>query len=183
LFLNGEPEGEFIDPIPAVPEGSGVTLVCNTQNGSPQEIRDVEILEFDDTRGRHHSEERGDLKSDSLISREDDRWGGRLLDVRKSADGTVFRFKSDFQKDPLEIPEADISTVFFAAKDAGEINKEAHPFVLRLHGDGELHVSSCLFDDDKVTAVHPLLGQMKFSRGGIVGFERVASKTKTTTKP
>ena len=77
-------EGEFIDPIPAVPDGSGITLVCNTQNGSPQEIRDIEVLEFDDVRDRHHSEERGDPTIDSLISREDDRWGGHLMEIRKT---------------------------------------------------------------------------------------------------
>ena len=136
LLLNGEPEGEFVDPIPSLPDGSGITLVCNTRSGSSQEIGNIEVLEFDDSRGRHRSEERGDPKTDSLISREDDRWGGHLLDIRSTNDGPVFRFKSDFQEEPLEIPEADVSTVFFAASSDIAAKGKDQPFVLRLAGEG-----------------------------------------------
>lgn len=172
LLLNGEPEGEFIDHIPAVPTGSGISFVCNGQSGSPQEIRGIEISELDDARVRHRAEERGDPKADSLISREDDRWGGKLLDIRKSGAGVLFRFKSDFQNDPLEIPEADVSTVFFAGKDGAGKTDGKHPFLLRLRGEGSLRVSSCQFTPDEVTAEHPLLGSLKLRRRGIVALER-----------
>lgn len=172
LFLNGEPEGEFDDPIAPVPDGSGIGLVCNGPSGSTQEIRDIEVLEYDDLRARHHSEERGDPKSDSLISRDDDRWGGHLVDIRKTPEGTVFRFKSDFQNDPLEIPEADVSTVFFASKEGVPDGAEAHPFVLRLRGEGSLRVASCRFTEETVSAVHPLLGPLELRREGVVSLER-----------
>lgn len=183
VFLNGEPEGEFVDPLPTVPDGTGITLSSTAPNGSSQEIRDIEVLEYDDSRGRHHSEERGDPKSDSLISREDDRWGGRLLDIRKTDEGPVFRFKSDFQKDPLEIPQADVSTIFFAVKAGKAPDEKVHPFVLRLRGEGSLRVASCLFSGDAVSAVHPLLGPMNFRREGIVALERIDSKPKAASEP
>ncbi len=183
VFLNGESEGEFVDPLPAVPDGTGITLASTAPNGSSQEIRDIEVLELDDSRGRHHSEERGDPKSDSLISREDDRWGGRLLDIRKTDDGPIFRFKSDFQKDPLEIPQADVSTIFFAVKDGKVPDEKVHPFVLRLRGEGALSVASCLFSGDAVSAVHPLLGPMNFRRQGIVALERNDPKPKPAPEP
>ena len=183
LILNGETEGEFADPIPAVPDGSGITLVCSAENGRPQEIRNIEICEFDDLKNRHHSEERGDSKTDSLISREDDRWGGRLIDIRKSEEGPVFRFKNDFQKELLEIPAADVSTVFFALKDSKPPDAAAHPFVLRLRGAGELGVSSCLFTEGTVAAVHPLLGKLNLLRQGIVAMERTAQKPATPPEP
>jgi hypothetical protein len=171
LFVNGEPEGEFADPIADVPDGSGIALTFNTPNGGTQEIRGIEIVEYNDSRRRHRAEERGDPASDSLISIEDDRWSGRLLEIRNTEKGAVFVFKSDFQDQPIEIPEADVSTVFFAAADAG-VSKTPLPFVLRLAGEGALGVASCQFNGESASAVHPLLGPLTLRRGGIVAMER-----------
>ncbi|MEX1114846.1 MAG: hypothetical protein WEB53_06325 [Akkermansiaceae bacterium] len=177
LFLNGEPEGAGIDPLPAAPIGKGISLVSNGSNGNEIEIRGIEILELDDSKIRHRSEDRGDPKADSLISRDDDRWGGRLTSIRKSADGLVFAFKSDFQEEPLEIIETDVSTVFFAAVDAPEVAKDGNPFVLRLQENGLLRVSSCYFTETTVTATHPLLGQLSIRRSGVTAMERLSTAT------
>ncbi len=178
LFLNGEPEGAGIDPAKDVPQGGGVTLVNNAPNGTEQEIRDIEILELDDSRGRHRSEERGDPKTDSLISRDDDRWGGRLSDIRKTADGLVFSFKSDFQDAPLELLASDVSTVFFASPDDSKKTDAPHPFVLRLQANGSLRVSSCSFTENSVSASHSLLGPLVIRRSGISALERLEPKPK-----
>lgn len=173
LFINGEPEGEFADPIAGIPSGSGIMLTFHTANGGAQEIRNIEVLEYDDTRRRHRAEDRGDPRSDSLISREDDRWSGRLLGIRNTAEGALFIFKTDFQDEPIEIPEAEVSTVFLAENEAAKPDQAAHPFVLRLPGDGALRVSSCQFSGDSASAVHPLLGALTFRRGGITAMERI----------
>lgn len=177
LFLNGEPEGEFFDPIAPVPSGSAITFVCNTQNGNPHEISNISILELDDSSIRHRAEDRGDPKNDSLISREDDRWGGRLMEIRKTEEGAMFRFKSDFQNDLVEIPEDVVSTVFFAGEAGGETPADPdHPFMLRLRGEGSLRLASCLFTEDSVSAVHPLLGPLNLRRDGVLSMERIESK-------
>jgi hypothetical protein len=183
LFLNGEPEGMFIDPIPSAPLGSGIILASTAPNGTAQEISDIQVIELDDSRTRHRTEERGDPKSDSLISREDDRWGGHLIEIRKNGGETVFHFKSDFQNDPLEIPDADVSTVFFAVKSDDNPAGKKTPFVLRLRGEGRLQVTSCRFTEDAVFAAHPLLGALKFPREGIVAMERTDAESKTTPEP
>jgi hypothetical protein len=184
LYLNGEPEGEFMDPIASIPRGSGVTLSCNGQSGNVQEISDIEILELDDSRGRHRSEDRGDPENDSLISREDDRWGGRLVDIRADDEGTLlYRFKSDFQDDLLEIPAAEVSTIFFASSKGEKPDAKASPFVLQLNSEGSLRVSSCRFTEETVTAVHPLLGELVFRRDGILAMERTDSKPGKLPKP
>ena len=182
LLLNDEPEGEFADPIPAVPEGTGITLVFNNPN-SPLEISEIEILDFDDSRGRHRSEIRGDPKTGCLISREDDRWSGNLMEIRKTAQGPLLRFKNEFQDDLLEIPAADVSTVFFAEPIGKDPAPASQPLLLRLPGEGILHVSSCLFRDDTVLATHPLLGPMTFLRQGIVAMERADAKSRTRAIP
>jgi hypothetical protein len=173
LFLNGEPEGEFADPIANIPTGSGLMLTFHTPNGGTQEIRKIEVLEYDDTRRRHRAEDRGDPRSDSLISKEDDRWSGRLIAIRNTADGALFRFKTGFQEEPIEILEADVSTVFLTEDDSATADHAVHPFVLRLPGDGSLSVASCQFSGDTASAIHPLLGPLTFRRGGITAMERI----------
>lgn len=182
LFLNGEPEGAGIDPVKGAPEGGGITLVSNAPNGTEEEIRGIEILELDDSRGRHRTEERGDAKTDSLISRDDDRWGGRLTGVRKTGDGLVFSFKSDFQDSPLELLASDVSTVFFANPDQSKKPAEAHPFVLRLQANGSLRVSSCSFTGDSVSATHSLLGSLVIRRSGISELDRLDPKAKEVSE-
>ena len=193
LVLNDEPEGDFVDLSPPLPDGTGITLVSNAQNGSPQEISNIEILEFDGTHLRHHAEDRGDPKTDSLISREDDRWSGHLAEIRHDDAGPLFRFKSESAAEPLEIQATDVSTVFFAAqddkkdkddpKDKTPDAAQAHPLVLRLSGEGALRVASCVFTEDKVSAVHPLLGPLSLRRDGIVAMERADSTAKTAPRP
>ncbi len=183
LFLNGEPEGEFVDPSETVPEGGGLALVCNSSNGNVQEIRNIEILELDDSRGRHRAEDRGDPKNDSLISREDDRWSGRLLGIRRADGVPVFRFKSDFQDEPVEVPEADVSTVFFAKPEAAAEEARDDLHLLRIRGGGSLRVRSCRFDQASVSASHPLLGAITLARASVSALERRPAENPDKPKP
>jgi hypothetical protein len=176
LLLNGEPEGAGIDPVEGTPQGHGLTLVNSSAAGLSQEIRGIEILELDNVRARHRSEDRGNTKEDSLISRDEDRWSGRLAGISKSAEGAVFSFKSDFQDAPLELGESDVSTIFFAQPENAAAPDPDPPFALRLSGEGSLRVSSCTFSPESVSARHPLLGMLKIKRGGVVAMERLKSK-------
>ncbi|MES2439246.1 MAG: hypothetical protein V4584_09265 [Verrucomicrobiota bacterium] len=175
LFLDGEPDAAGVDPVPEPPEGNGVTLVNSSPAGSTQEIRSIEIHEFDNSRARHRSENRGDPKTDSLISSDDERWGGSLTRIQKGADGAVFSFKSDFQEEPLELLEKDVSTIFFAQPDQKAAPASDHPFSLHLRDDGRLSVSSCVFAEDSIITRHPLLGDLKINRTGISALERTGS--------
>ena len=177
LMLNGEPEGAGVDPVGKPPTGNGISLVTTAPAGSTQEIRGIEIGEFDNTRVRHRAEDRGDLNTDSLISRDDDRWSGRLTRIAKGPDGPVFLFKSDFQEAPLELSEADVSTIFFARSEPAPAAGQVHPFALRLRGEGLLRVESCTFAEDGVTARHPLLGALKISRAGVAALEHLEPQT------
>jgi len=176
LFLDGEPEGAGVDPIGKAPVGNGVTLVSTAQPGTNQEILGIEVIEFDNTRSRHRAEDRGDPKTDSLISRDEDRWGGHLTGIHPGPEGAVFSFKSDFQEEPLELSEADVSTIFFAKPEQEALPNQVHPFALRLRGDGSLRVSSCTFSEDAISAVHPLLGALKINRVGVTALERLDAK-------
>ncbi len=173
LFLNGEPEASGVDPVVNAPVGSGFVFVSSSPSGTPQEIRAIEVLDFDNSKERHRSEERGDPKIDSMISREDERWGGHLTGIRQGSDGAIFTFKSDFQEEPLELMEGDVSTVFFARREGDAAPPKQAPWVLKIRGEGLLHMASCTFSESGVTAVHPLLGPLEISRGGVTALERL----------
>lgn len=187
LLVNDVPEGGFVDTNTEVPDGSGVSFVCNTQNGSIQEISAIEVLEHDDKPERHVAEERGDPKNDSLITREEDRFAGRLLSIGGGGDEAVFRFKGDFQDEPMEIPAAAVSTVFFAgdaAKPGGkESSNPGQPYRLRLRGGGSLGVATCVFTEESVSAVHPLLGKIELRRDGVDAMERAQTGPDKKTEP
>jgi len=179
LLLDGEPEGAGVDPCKEPPTGQGIALVNQAQAGLNQEIRAIEVLEFDDTRERHLDENRGDVKLDSLISRAEDRWSGHLTQIKKGADEAVFSFKSDFQEAPLELTESDVATVFFAErKQADEEDAGGPPIILRLRGETSLQVASCVFSDDLITASHPLLGDLQIRRGNVVALEFIHTNPK-----
>jgi hypothetical protein len=182
LLLDGEPEATGVDPFAEKPTGGGVTIVCNSQAGSQQEIRGIELLEYDNTRSRHRAEERGDEKTDSLISREDDRLGGHLIGIRKSDERTIFSFKSDFQEEPLEIVDRDVSTLFFAQSAAESHPQAEHSFGLRLRGEGSLRVSSCSFTETHITARHSLLGDLTINRAGVSALERMEPEPEKKSK-
>ncbi|HEX7261504.1 MAG TPA: hypothetical protein VF258_06780, partial [Luteolibacter sp.] len=173
LFLNGEPEGAGVDPVGKAPLENGISLINESPAGTTLEIRGIEVSELDNVRVRHRSEDRGDPKTDSLISRDEDRWGGHLTGIRSGPEGAIFSFKSDFQETPLELAEADVSTIFFAASEpVAATDGQAHPFALRLRGGGMLRVSACAFSEAGISATHPLLGTLKISRAGVTALER-----------
>lgn len=182
LLLDGEPEGAGVDPIATVPTGNGVSLINGGSSGSPQEIRDIEILELDNVRARHRSEDRGDVKTDSLISRDEDRWSGRLISISKGAEGAIYSFKSDFQDQPLELTAADVSTIFFAQTAKIATPQNDHSVALRLANGGSLQVSSCAFSPESLTAKHPLLGRLEIGRAGVVAMEWLDSKAELKTE-
>ena len=185
LFINGEPEGAGVDPVAAPPAGNGIRLVNNTPAGTNHEIRAIEISEFDHADVRHRSENRVDFKTDSMISREDDRWNGHLIGMKKSEEGNILAFKSDFQNEPLELSETDISMIFFAQEENLTLPNMDHPLALRLRDDGLLKVTSCIFSETSVTAQHPLLGCLKIDRAGVSSVLRIDPKPqpKPTMKP
>ena len=95
----------------------------------------------------------------------------------------MFRFKSDFQNDLVEIPENVVSTVFFSGEADETPDDPDHPFMLRLRGEGSLRLASCLFTEDSVTAVHPLLGPLNLRRDGVLSMERIESKPEPAPEP
>jgi hypothetical protein len=163
LFLNDEPEGEFLDEVPARPQAGGLRIEFEGQNDHAQSISDIRITRLDDRVQRHKSEDRGDPKTDALISRTEDRWTGTLERIEPRNGETMFHFRSKFQTDLMEVPASDVSTLFFQHKEAG---KDAPKAMCRIEtSDGsELMAASCRFGDDRIEFDHPLLGALEIPK-------------------
>ncbi len=172
LYLNGEFEGRYSDPVPEIPAGSGISLLSLAPRESEQTVSRIKVMAWDDRGDRHRSEDRGDGRTDSLIGRFGERFGGKLNGVRAGADGPVYLFKSDFQEEIIEMPESEVSTVFLAGDSKDRNPDEQRGLVLRLRGKGEIRVSSCVFSEKSVKVVHPLLGSMELAREGVTLLER-----------
>jgi len=183
LFLNDEPEGPFKDPLGKAPAANGIVMESMIDEGSSLQLSNIELLDWNLKGERRRTEDRGDVTKDVLIGSKSERFSGRLIEAKKGPDGLLYVFKSAFQDDAIEVPESEISTVFFVGKKAAGDGAAKDPFVLQLRGGGSLHVSACTFAGEQIEATHPLLGRLTLQRDGIAAFERVSSKSKDAPQP
>jgi len=174
LYVDGEMEGRYTDPVPGIPSGTGISIISRAPQESSQRIANIKVLEWDDRGDRHRTEDRGDGKSDSLIGRNGERLGGSLTGIRRDGDESVYLFKSDFQKEILELPEQEVSTVFIGGEGVSANDSDPDGFTLSLRGGGLMTVDSCVFGSGKVMAKHPLLGDLQIERAGIISLMRRA---------
>ena len=177
LLLNGEPEGEVIDAVPVAPTGSGVTLYCNMSGGGNQEVRNIEIVDNDNFMSRRGTEPSGVRKNDSLVTNEEDHWSGRLLNISPSREGLIFHFKNDFQKDPMELAGADVSSVWFADRPWRRIDCRTRNLRDPLAWKRRPARLILFFGQDSAIALHPLLGHVEIIREGILSMEKPRTRT------
>lgn len=173
LRIDGELEGRYTDPVQPFPDGTGISLISRASSESGQAVSDIRILEWDDRGDRHRSEERGEGKGDSLIGRYGERFGGKLEGIRKEGGSTVYVFKADYQKEPLLLPEEEVSTVFLGGESKSSKSGTTGGLILNLRGQGTMRLTSCVLEGESVRIEHPLLGSLEFGREGITSLERI----------
>jgi hypothetical protein len=164
LMLDDKAEGEFKDPVGSAPAGGGMALVSQASDGVVQSLRGIAVRENDATPQRHRAERRVAVNRDSMITRKDERWTGELVGIAATNAGRVLSFKSDFGDKLVELPEADVSTVFFpqSADDSALVPEVS--YLLRVADGGVLRIASCRFAEDVAIVNHPLLGSLNLGR-------------------
>jgi hypothetical protein len=164
LMLDDKAEGEWRDPVGSAPAGGGMALVSQASDGVVQSLRGIAVRENDATPQRHRAERRADVNRDSMITRKDERWTGELVGIAATNAGRVLSFKSDFGDKLVELPEADVSTVFFpqSADDSALVPEVS--YLLRVADGGVLRIASCRFAEDVAIVNHPLLGSLNLGR-------------------
>lgn len=175
LYLDGQYEGRFADPVKSPPAGRGIMFRSNLGGGESQVIDAIEIREWDASSDRHRGEERGDTTRDVVITRSSDRGTGTILGLNPGPDGGVIRYQGPHHPDPVDLPLSEVSTLFFAHP-ADPPAAARPPLVLGLRGRGSLGVSSCNFTGETVQAKHPLLGALTLRRDAVATLERPAPR-------
>ena len=178
LWLNGESEGKWQDPMASPPDGNLLVFASSAGENEMQTISEIGVYEWNNKNSRRPAGERGDRTKDALLSVEGERFGGSLLETRKNGAETVYVFKNAFQEQAIEVPESAVSAIYFAEPEGEAENRDKGLFSLKLQGGGVLRVSECGFTPDEVEAAHPLLGKLRLKRGIVTAFERKTPEPK-----
>lgn len=175
LYLNGEPEGRFLDVVGPSPLEGGISIGNTSMEGAELELSQFKVTEWNPSHDRYRTTERGDKNTDALITRQGERWNGRLVAIDSRATGAVFVFKSDSRPESLELLEGEVSTIFLRDTNPSD-KRQVYPFSLQLQGKGILNVASCAFDEMNAKVVHPLLGSLTIPRQRIASLKWAAKK-------
>lgn len=180
LYLNDRLEGKYNDTNADKPIGTGVSFSAYASVDNKISISDIEISESQDTDEKPRVENRGDTKEDAVVVTNGERSSGRIISISNTDKGMSFNFKSKFQENPVDLPEKDISTVFFALK------PNPQPIIptgtrLNLQGRGAIQISKCVFSDQTIQITHPLLGDIELKRDAVSSIERTQSTPSNTS--
>jgi hypothetical protein len=150
--------------------------------GSDLSISDIQVSDWNLKNDRRPADDRGDKTKDALIGVEAERFSGNLMATKPSPEGLLYVFKSAFQENAIEVPEAAVATLYFAEPEGEQAAAVPSPFSLQFQGGGSLRVSACSFSESEVAATHPLLGPLKLQRDRVTAFERIPSKPQVEKK-
>jgi hypothetical protein len=172
VLIDGEEEGLYSDPVKTPPAGQGIMFESMIGGEDSQSIERIEVRSWDASSNRHRQEERGDETKDALITRSSDRGTVSIVSMTRGADGTgTIRYKTPHHPEPVDLPLAEISTLFFA-RPAETPEIERPPLVLSLRGRGSLRMTGCRMDGGRIAARHPLLGELSIRMEAVAAIDR-----------
>lgn len=180
VYLNGEFVEKYHDSLDSAPTGQGVMFESKMSGEDAQFIDAIDVREWDPSADRHRSEPRGDESADVVITRSSDRGKGRILGMKSVNGEDLILYKGPHTAEPVELPVADVSTLFFE-RVAGREPAQRAPLILGLRGRGAIRVNGCLFEGDQISANHPLLGKLSIRRDAVSRLER-SQEEKSKTK-
>ncbi len=167
LFLDGVLEVSGVDPVQDAPTGGGLLLLSAADAGSVQEVFGIQLFEPGQGSISNPLEDEVDSQSDRLLSRDEEIWSGRLGATRLENGGLAYSLKSDSGEEVIEFTESDLAKVFFARPDHDVESSSKILVRVKLHEHERLGLASIVLSDGHVTAVHPLLGVLKFEQAAI----------------
>ncbi len=183
LHINNELAGKYIDPARDFPKGNGVVFTSLSRQESDLSISEIEVKELTGNNSKSHTEDRGATKEDALIGRNSERFGGKLLSISEVDQLKVYRFKSNFQEEPIDLPESEVSTIFLARTNETK-PKSIDGMNLLLQGGGFLTVTKSTFHQNTLVVTHPLLGEIQIDRSAVIRLERrPTNPSNRVTKP
>ncbi|MCX8497129.1 MAG: hypothetical protein ORN51_13190 [Akkermansiaceae bacterium] len=167
LFLDGALEASGVDPAQDATTGGGLSLLSAAPTGSVQEVFGIQLFEPGQESIANSSDDEADSQSDRMLSRDEEIWSGRLSATRLENGGFAYSLKGESDEQTIELAEADLVKVFFAKPEHEVESKHKLLVRVKLREHERLGLASIALSDGKVTAVHPLLGVLKFEQTAI----------------
>lgn len=164
VYLDGQLEGSYGDPLKTPPGGNKVIFHSNLKEGEGHEVTNIQLKEWDSTGDRHRSEDRGEGDGDALIDYEGQRFSGNLLRTSAKNETQLLLFQSPHFPKALEIPLDRVSTIFLTRPSD---SMDQTDLILNLSGEGVLSASDCRFENNRVKLEHPLLGSVDIDRKSV----------------
>ena len=187
LAINGSHEGRFIDHHGNLPTAGGISLVSNASAGHQLDVSSLVVESWSEQTANLPTQKRDAVETrDTLMMREGDHFGGVIQSIREVDGGLRFAMKADFREKPIEVLGQDVAMVSFASAHGEGGGKQAAStadLVLKLHDRGRLSVTQSAFEDGRVRAAHPLLGDLMLSRSSVSSLERRHMDEKIPAKP
>lgn len=171
IITNGRTEGIIADPFGNIPGGGGVTLA--NHSGSTLIFREIRIAQDQAIRlNRHLAQDRGDGTTDSLITADDDRWSGQLLSISTDRP-PLLRFQTNVDKTPWDIPQNEVSTIFFAQAKQAQKPSPSATYRVELHHEGHLSLRSLRIEQKILHGEHPWLGAVRIPLAAVHTIARI----------
>jgi len=189
LAINGNQEGRFMDHIGNPPASGGISLRNSTSNAHQLDISKLVVESWGDSSSLPSLPKlkvAGDR--DSLVMREGDHYRGAIQSIEATEDGLVFSMNLDFSQQPAKptrILGDDVAIVGFANGHEQSDDGASGPrtgFVLQIHDRGRLSVTQSTFDDGRVRALHPILGELTLPRASVSSLERQHPEEQSAAK-
>lgn len=179
LYLNGEKEGSFHDPIDENPEGSGIMLYSLAGGDMKNIIELIEIYEWDAVSQMRRTEGHKDHEQDSIISSTGERFSGVAKCLVDETGEPRILFRSPHADEPFRIPQRRISTLYFRKTPSAKTGSST-AFACDLEGGGNLHLEALRLDSGFLTAKHSLLGEISIQRSAL---RRISNTPGTDSSP
>lgn len=162
LYMNGEKEGRFPDPIDAFPTGTGIMLESQAGGDLKNIIPMIEVYEWDAVSHLRRSEGHEDPETDAVVDVTGEHISGEALRLEEAGGVQQIVLKSPFADDPLTIRTQQVSSLYLKRNE--DLPDASSRIRFEIQGGGRLQLSTLELGEQTLRAVHPFLGEMTFRR-------------------
>ena len=180
LFLDGALEASGVDPVQDATTGGGLLLLSAAAAGSVQEVFGIQLFETGQEVISDLREDEVDSRSDRVLSRDEEIWSGRLSVTALENGGFAYSLKSGSDEQTTELEESDLLKVCFARPERESESRHRIAVRVKLHEHERLGLASIALFDGQATAVHPLLGVLKFEQAAISVLDWIGNQPEET---
>ncbi|YCM44444.1 hypothetical protein V2O64_00230 [Verrucomicrobiaceae bacterium 227] len=161
LSINGEKLTPGFDP-EMPPTGTHIVFESLSSGSRDIQIENIHLQEWDTKTQRFRAEPRTDEKSDTLTVDDGDRYSGTIVSFDPTSKDQIFVVKSPQSEQPISIPQANCSVMYFSKQEDQPESKGEYRLDLR--SGGGLTLSGIKLGAQNLEATHPWLGNMTLDR-------------------